>query len=319
VAAAIVEIFGNSGTPSRQWQAFRPDGSAGSVMERTAEDPIFALPEGWQGPIGAQGAPSNATVNTWFSDGTARTQTSGAPTSGFSARGFFLALDPQGGSLLVQVGPANPGSSTCGDARRIGPLGESRTPAPLGCESTFPAPVAGVSNAGESLLLSRASNGQDVIIRWITADGQRARPDTTETGAAGFLSGNQVRLVPLLDGSLALRTDGNWSRRYAHLADHGDSAPPWLQSRQGQSLRFTRGNRGYALFPAPDQDSSDCSQVVDIVAQDGRNCARITFHEQGAPDCKTGFVDQGWDGTVVRQAASGSCTWRVWPAFLAGP
>jgi len=70
--------------------------------------------------------------------------------------------------------------------------------------------------------------------------------------------------------------------------------------------------------PAPDAVSSDCSQVVEIVAPDGRRCARITFREKNAPDCRTGYIDQGWDGTVVRQAASGSCTWRWWPGLFGG-
>jgi hypothetical protein len=315
VAAAVVSHLSN-GANLLTWQAFRPDGSAGDQMTRTTDDPLFALPEGWQGPQGRQGDVASAVVFTWFSDGTVRTTTSGAPTSGFGERQFYLAPDPGGGSLLVQTGPPDSGSNTCGDARRIGSLGESRTAAPLACQllTSSSLPVAGVSIAGESLLLER--NGRDVIVRWIGVDGDTVR-EATEAGAASFLSGN--RLFPLLDGSLALRVGGSWTRLYLHLADHGDAPPPWLQARHSMTFRFTRGNRGYAFFPPSDQVSSDCSQVVDIVAPDGRNCARITFHETGSPDCKTGFVDQGWDGTVVRQASSGTCTWRFWPAFLAGP
>jgi hypothetical protein len=166
--------------------------------------------------------------------------------------------------------------------------------------------------------LRRPGQDHDLTLRWIAADGQSQAVATDAGGAAAF-AGSPIRLYPLLDGALVLQSGTSWSRSYEHLADHGTSPPPWLQARPGARFRFTRGNRGYALFPPPDQFSSDCSQAVEIISPEGRSCARITFHDPGVSGCKSGFIDQGWDGSVVQQTASGACSWRVWPRFLAAP
>jgi hypothetical protein len=128
---------------------------------------------------------------------------------------------------------------------------------------------------------------------------------------------NGAPLQALLDGSLVAREATVFTRRYPRLGAASEPAPAWLQARAGQSFRFTMGNRGYAFFPLGGARSSDCTQVVEVVAPSGRRCAKLTFRRDGL-ECFTGAIDQGWDGTVVQQAGSGACTWRFWPGLLGG-
>jgi hypothetical protein len=108
-----------------------------------------------------------------------------------------------------------------------------------------------------------------------------------------------------------------FQRAYPAGSTRSAPLPAWLAARASASYRFTRGNRGYAVFPPAGQASADCSQAIELLAPSGRLCGRVTLPGGGTP-CSTGQLDQGWDGTVVQQRTTGECRHRLWPALLAG-
>jgi hypothetical protein len=178
--------------------------------------------------------------------------------------------------------------------------------------------AAGVSTSGAALLLFQDS--AFVRARWVEPSGvPHAEGVEPEASAAVVGEGlrHDLELAPLLDGSLALRSDGTWRRRYAPLAARSEPLPAWLAEHTAWSYRFTRGNAGYAALEAAGKASSDCTQRIDLVARSGRLCGRVTIREQGS-GCTTGVLDQGWDGTVVQQSGKDACTYRWWPRLLAG-
>jgi hypothetical protein len=299
VAAAV-----NIGASGVQWQSFGPDGHPGQKF--SLSDTPWPQPEGWQGLLFQTGKQPD--VLTFFADGTPRHAESPRPTT-FQPTFFQDVQDPRGGLLLVETGPAigGAGGPPClGEARRFDATG-----APVGTPGTVGCGVSstGVSNAGEALIRETSSTG--FLVRWLRDDGGPAAPP----GVDPDQTFGQLR--PLLDGSLVVWNPTSYLRRYPHLATASENAPPWLAARGGQTFQFTRGNRGYAFFPPAFQNSANCTQVVELVAPSGRRCAKLTFRRDGNA-CVTGFIDQGWDGTVVQQTSSGACGWRFWPGLLAG-
>ena len=302
VAAAVA--FTPRGT---EYQVFGPDGRAEQRFTLTGE--LWPQPEGWQGVRATtSGTPTTIDVLTFFADGSPRRVEQPRPP-GFGPRLSTVAPDPGGGSLVVLWGPtgSGAGASCLGEARRFDATGApAGTPGPTGCDVT----AAGVSRGTEALVLESGAGG--TLLRWLRADGTPAR-EPAEDPSRIF-----GRLEPLLDGALAVREGGSWTRRCPHLGTASEPAPAWLAARAGQSFRFTRGNAGYAFFPPQGRTSSDCTQAVELVAPSGRRCARLTFTRDGNA-CVTGVIDQGWDGTVVQQTGTGACGWRFWPGLLAGP
>lgn len=299
---AAITAFGR-GT---QWQVFAPDGHAEQRFNITSD--LWPQPEGWQGvQASSSGVPAFATLLSFFADGSPRRSEQPQP-SGFSARVSAVAPDPLGGSALILWGPTGNGGCQ-GELRRFDATGApAGAPAQVGCEIDG----LGVSNAGEALVLeSGAGSGGGQTVRWLRADGTVAAP------AAKDPNGLPGQLLPLLDGSLVVQQGAVFLRHYPRLATASGSPPAWLAARTNQTFRFTRGNKGYAFFPPPGQNSPDCTQVVELLAPSGRRCAKLTFRRDGNA-CVTGSIDQGWDGTVVQQTSSGACGWRFWPRLLAG-
>jgi hypothetical protein len=299
--AAIVQFGRATG-----WQVFGPDGHAEQKFSLTSD--LWPQPQGWQGlQASTSGIPAFATLLSFFPDGTPRRSETPQP-SAFSPRVVNAAPDPQGGSALVLWGPDGVGSCA-GELRRFDATGApSGTPAQTGCSVS----AVGVSTAAEALVLDTPGPGGP-LVRWIRTDGTPAVPPATDP--SGFAGG---QLFPLLDGSLVLQQGGAvYLRRYPHLSTTSENAPPWLSARTSQTFRFTRGNKGYAFFPPAGQNSSDCTQVVELVAPSGRRCVKLTFRRDGNA-CVTGSIDQGWDGTVAQQTSSGACGWRFWPGLLGG-
>jgi hypothetical protein len=284
------------------WQAFGPDGKAEQQFGLTSD--AWPQAEGWQGLQGANGG-TVFDVLTLFADGSPRRSETPQPTT-YSPRVASGAQDPRGGSALVMWGPTGTGSCA-GDVRRFDAAGApAGPPAPVGCNTS----TIGVSNAGEALVVEQPSFSDPPLLRWIRADGTVAASGTDRNYVPG-------QLLPLLDGSLVVQQGPASVRRYPHLATTSEPAPAWLSARVNQAFRFTRGNKGYAFFPASGQQRGDCTQVVELVAPSGRRCAKLTFRRDGNA-CVTGSIDQGWDGTVVQQTSSGACGWRWWPGLLAG-
>jgi hypothetical protein len=230
---------------------------------------------------------------------------------------WSLHQDPRGGALLVaegEVPPDMPGAGTCGGhAFRFEADGAQRSAAHLGCRFKG----AGVSNAGEALLLELAdghpgANRSQIFLAWLNADGTRARDETSELDLGDF----PIHLAALLQGGLAGNQAGSWDRRYAHLGAAREPPPDWLASHPAWAFRLTRGNQGYALFPPPGQELADCAPGLELRSVTGRLCGTVTFREEGGA-CRTRALDQGWDGTVVQQSARSPCHYRWWPRLLA--
>ncbi len=223
-----------------------------------------------------------------------------------------LAEDPLGGALLVHAWHDTDGSGRCGgDARRIDAAGAMRgAPGEIGCSISG----AGVSSRGEALVLEDRRG--ELYVHWLRADGTPARAPALEGRTEErFTPGGRVRLAPLLDGSLAVSESDRWTWRYPHLALGAGPAPEWLAARSGWTFRNTRGNRGYAFFP-PGAESPECAQAIELRAPSGRLCGKVTLSNPGGA-CRTGFADQGWDGTVVEKDVREECRWRWWPRLLA--
>jgi hypothetical protein len=181
----------------------------------------------------------------------------------------------------------------------------------------------GVSILGEALAIEDGATGSlsgRSILHWVRPDGSHARPPADEGDSYALLGSSEIELAPLLDGSIAVRAAGTeWTRRYRHLADRSEPGPAWLTGRSQWTFRNTRGNRGYAFFPQSGwrgETSADCSQAVELRAPSGRLCGEVTLMNPGGP-CRTGYADQGWDGTVIERNARETCAYRWWPRLLA--
>lgn len=289
-----------------EWHVFSPNGFAEQRFAITSD--LWPQADGWLGVRASTTAiPATVDVLSFFADGSPRRSERPEP-AGFSARSSIAAPDPIGGALVVLFGPTGTGDCI-GEARRYDATG---TPSAAGGRTGCLAFTAGVSNAGEALVLESPSGvGGPTVLRWLRPDGTPARETSQETDHS------TGPLLPLLEGSLVALDGSRYARRYARLATASEPTPAWLAPRTSQSFRSTRGNRGYAFFAPADRLSPDCTQIVELVAPSGRPCARLTFRRDGN-DCVTGAIDQGWDGTVVQQAARGACEWRFWPRLLAG-
>lgn len=311
------------GAEGVSWQVFAPDGTPGATFTAW---PLAAQPSGWQGLAVTPADGGSVVAQVAFGpDGasTGRTTVSVDPALVMTT-GWSLAGDPLGGSfaLLTQVDRLHNHWSVL-RAQRLDAAGAPRWPEAVQLGARSDAVLflgAGVSRRGEALALWQHSAYLDVSWRDAAAGAPLAGeemgeryPDVLGTDALH----PSLELVPLLDGGLALRVDGTFRRRYAHLATRSAPLPAWLAERAGWSFRFTRGNAGYALFPPPGQASADCAQTIELRAPSGRLCGQLVLRPEEASACTTGVVDQGWDGTVVQQVARDACRWRFWPGLLA--
>jgi hypothetical protein len=311
-----VAVLSRYGAGWQEWLAFAPNGAREERF--SVHSALFPQPDGWAGArADARMAPYGAVdAQRFFPDGTPRgdPQRVTAPPEG-SMHQWDAAEDPLGGMVLTWSWHMMDGSGACGGgALRLDEAGAPRGPAAeIACWSL----AVGVSTRGDALVLEQGEGR--IRVHWIRPDGADAR-DLAFLEPAGLFLGRGVELFPLLDGALAVNEGGLWTRRFAHLADRPDDAPAWLADHPGTTFRFTRGNRGYAVFPRPgassDTTSPDCSQAVELRAPSGRLCGRVTLLNPGGP-CRTGQADQGWDGTVVEKDGRAPCAWRWWPRLLA--
>lgn len=317
-----VAIAALVGTGAR-WQVYAPDGSARSAFTAW---PLLPQAAGWQGLLEEPGPLSSPVVShrTFAPDGALRgTHRISEDPTVVHTRRWRLGPDPLGGSFALVTGltvSGNHWSTVLPYRFDAGGDPAWDDPALLEYRSDQVLFVsAGVSNRGESLALWQQSAWTDVA--WqdrgggVVASGNLLERYATIAGPEIF---PEIDLVPLLDGGVAVRSDGAFRRIYPHLALRSEPLPGWLADRAAWTYRFTRGNRGYALFPPPGADALDCSQTVELRAPSGLLCGRVVLEGDGGR-CDTGAVDQGWDGTVVQQRSAGACRYRFWPALLAGP
>jgi hypothetical protein len=304
-------------SPCGERQTLSPAGVPGA---RFADcHALSAQPDGWLLPWGTIGhGPGTVRLESYAGDGTPRGAVSfGQASSPVSAGRWPFAADPRGGAFLVVNPFLLSADVPCAAAgHRFDATGaEAGAPARVGCSVR----AVGVSTQGEALVLGVGDGARQgrSIVHWVRPDGTDAAPPGDEGDSYALLgaASARVELAPLLDGSLAARNEGGWTRRYLPLAPGGEAAPAWLAARGREPFRFTRGSRGYAFFPLAGQASADCRQAVELLAPSGRLCTRITFRED-ASGCTTGAIDQGWDGTVVQQSGVDSCAYRWWPGLL---
>ncbi len=300
------------------WQATSRDGRP---LGTFAAEALVAAPDGWQGLAGVDGAVEHLSV---APDGRVRRASPISPDpalrTGFRSR---LAQDPQGGSVVLFRSVTVAGNHwNALDAFRFDASGAPRWPeaVPVSSDPDAAEPyfmAAGVSTTGSALMLFQDS--AYLRARWVEPSGA-AVADAGEPEASAAVVGeglsHDVDVAPLLDGGLAVRSDGAWLRRYAPLATRSEPLPSWLAERARWGYRLTRGNAGYAALEPAGEASPDCAQRIELVAPSGRLCGRITIRES-AQGCTTGALDQGWDGTVVQQSGKDACTFRWWPGLLA--
>ncbi len=301
------------------WHATSGDGRPQGTFAAQA---LVSAPDGWQGLASDGALVDHVSI---APDGRVRRASAISPDPALHT-GFRwqLAQDPSGGSVVLFRSVTVAGNHwNALDAFRFDASGAPRWPEavqvssdPDAAEPYFMA--AGVSTTGAALLLFQDS--AFLRARWLEPSGA-PHADAADPEASAAVVGeglrHDVELAPLLDGSLALRSDGTWRRRYAPLASRSEPLPAWLAERDGWRYRFTRGNAGYAALQPAGEASAECTQRIDLVAPSGRLCGRVILREN-ATGCTTGALDQGWDGTVVQQSGEDACTYRWWPRLLAG-
>jgi hypothetical protein len=320
-----VAVVAGAGDGAR-WQVFASDGSPRQALTAW---PLFAEASGWQGlrvtPVPAPDQGSVIAQVTFQPDGSpSRSNPVSLDPALVITERSSLAADPLGGSfaLLADIDAAHNHWSSL-RAQRFDASGAPRWPGPIRLGSRSD-PVlflaAGVSRAGEALALWQHSAFLDLA--WLDAAGATVTSAELAERAADVIGtaalSPALELVPLLDGSVAVRAEGSFRRVYPRLATASAPLPAWLAGRASWSLRFTRGNRGYALFPPAGQVAPDCGQTIELRALSGRLCGQVVLRAEQSGSCVTGAVDQGWDGTVIQQVTKDACSWRFWPGLLGG-
>jgi hypothetical protein len=307
------------------WEVFTPGGEPRGGFE-AAE--ILPQSSGWHalrvGPADDDAPPLVDYVAFGPDGAPRRAETVSPDPSAFTGFRWALGPDPAGGGFVLFRAVTLRGNHWhVLRGHRFESSGARRWPrdgAFLRSDSDPLAPwfmAAAVSRRGDALVLYQDS--AFLVPAWADAAGEVTEGHRAERYADVLGSDSldhELRLEPLLDGSLALSANGRWRRVYPHRALESAPLPEWLASRSEWTFRSTRGNRGYALFPPPGRGSAGCAQTIEIVAPTGRLCGRITLREGGS-GCTTGAVDQGWDGTVVQQSGRDACTYRWWPRLLA--
>lgn len=308
------------------WQVFTPSGVAARVFSAW---PLVPEPSGWHG-LGVitldPTVPFRSVIHRTFSpdgDLLGEVAATAMPTQNALDQ-WTLAQDPRGGCYTaVAETDAYHNHWSHVEGQRFDPAGQPRWSANLrfgaSGEHTIAFMAAGVSSLGESLTVWQHSAQLDVW--WIDGAGTEVATEERAESFSGVigsetLHSHDLQLFPLLDGGLALRSNGTFRRVYPHLSTRTAALPAWLSNRAAWTFRFTRGNRGYALLPPAGQPSADCRQTVDLLSPSGRLCGRVTLPGDGSP-CATGAVDQGWDGTLVQQRSQDGCRYRFWPGLLA--
>lgn len=306
------------------WQAYGADGAPHTAFQ--AEPSLVPGPQGWHAivvtPAPPGGEPGAEHV-LFGSDGQPGARTPVTPDPAQQARfRWHLSRDPAGGAL-VGVRSTNVSGNHWSSvlAHRFDADGEPRWPGGVrvttddsALEPMFLA--GGVSSQGLALVLAQDSAFLDAS--WLGAGGEAvAASDAGERsdGVVGPGLSPAIELVPLLDGSLAVRSDGAFRRTYGPRATASGPLPRWLSERTASIVRVTRGGAGYAALPSAGAASPDCTQRIDLLSPSGRLCGRISLREEGGA-CTTGHLDQGFDGTVVQQSARDACTYRWWPGLL---
>ncbi|HEX9051972.1 MAG TPA: hypothetical protein VF841_15690 [Anaeromyxobacter sp.] len=308
------------------WRVHGADGSPAGVFD--ADAPILSQPAGWHGlqvsrpPFGADPTVDHVAVSP-SGDLVRRERVSPDPTVAVGPR-WSLAPDPAGGSAVAMRATFVAGNHWSEvTVQRFDAAGAPRWPADTRALTVDSARDpsylgAGIATGGDLLVLAQHSAFLDVA--WLDGDASAAGGSVLQEGAdavVGAGTSHALELAPLLDGTVAVRSDGTWRRRYAPGAGASEPLPDWLASRAGDGIRLAAGGRGYALLPPAGVAAPDCTTRIELVSRDGRTCGRVTVREAGSA-CTVRNVDVGRDGTLVVPSAADACAVRWWPRLLAG-
>jgi hypothetical protein len=309
------------------WIVHAPDGSARGQVSAPGLEELARQAEGWHGVISTPlDSPFQESEHVRVGvDGAIAGRTPLTPPAGFLVNEVRLAADPAGGSAVVAAVTAIGGNhSSRSTASRFAASGAPVHPQQQVLADPGPTIAflgAGVSRSGEMIVTQRVPG--TLVWRWLARDGSPIA--SGEALQLDIGANDPVHLEPLLDGGVAARFDGAWSAVIPHLGTTAAPAPAWLSARRGTTLRFTRGNRGYAILPPRGEALPACAQVVELRAPSGLLCGRVAIRD-GEDSCVGGAVEQGWDGTLIQQSPrdrcsgpSCTCTVRTWPRLLAGP
>jgi hypothetical protein len=308
------------------WRVHGAGGAAAGTFP--ADAPLLSQPSGWHAlavsrpPPGADPTVDHV-VASRSGEVTVRARVSPDPSVGVGPR-WSLSADPAGGSAVAVRATNVAGNHwTSVTVQRFDAAGAPRWPGgarALTADGPREAMFLGAGVAVDGDLLVLAQHSAFVDVAWLDPAAASAGGSALQEGAAGVVGAglsHALDLSPLLDGSVAVRSDGTWRRTYAPRAAASAPLPAWLAARADAGLRLAPGGRGYVLLPPVGRAAPDCATRVDLVSRGGRTCGRITVREPGA-DCTTRDVEPGWDGTLVVQSAADACTLRWWPALLGG-
>ena len=234
------------------WHATSGDGRPQGTFAAQA---LVSAPDGWQGLASDGALVDHVSI---APDGRVRRASAISPDPALHT-GFRwqLAQDPSGGSVVLFRSVTVAGNHwNALDAFRFDASGAPRWPEavqvssdPDAAEPYFMA--AGVSTTGAALLLFQDS--AFLRARWLEPSGA-PHADAADPEASAAVVGeglrHDVELAPLLDGSLALRSDGTWRRRYAPLATRSEPLPAWLAERARLALPVHARQRRLRCAPA---------------------------------------------------------------------
>jgi hypothetical protein len=309
------------------WTVFAPDGTRTGEASGRGMAELIRQPQGWHAVVDTPlGSPFRSVELVRLGpQGAIDRRTPLTPPTGFLVSGFRLGEDPAGGSVVAAAVTAVGGNHSS----RTLAFRFDAAAAPLHADVNVMSdttPVvsflgAGASRRGDAIVSYRLPG--ELHWAWL---GRGGAPSAEGLAAQVEIGADDpVLLQPLLDGGVAARFGSAWRAVIPHLGGAATPAPGWLAGRSGTLLRFTRGNRGYAVLPPAGEQLPDCAQVVELRSASGTLCGRITMREGGSA-CAGGAVEQGWDGTLMKQSArdacAGStcrCTLHAWPRLLAGP
>jgi hypothetical protein len=108
-----------------------------------------------------------------------------------------------------------------------------------------------------------------------------------------------VQLAPLLDGSIAIRANGQWVYTIQPGSQTAGAAPSWLSTRPGSVLSIARGGRAYALFTA-ERPEGVCGAHLVIFAPAGNRCGAVDLPSSDPDGCAAAW-EMGPDGTAIVQ------------------
>jgi hypothetical protein len=131
-----------------------------------------------------------------------------------------------------------------------------------------------------------------------------------------------VHMGLLIDDSIALQVNGQWTYRVRSGAMTLEAAPCWMQQRPKTDVTAIHSRGGYAV----NWDDHADDRGLEIVRLDGTSCGFLDLGEPRGGCAGGQCVSVGLDGTITRSAFAidagtgepQTCVLPFWPGAL-GP